>query len=106
MIGVGPGQDLRDGQIRQSPGIPNAAPLSQKHSQGRTAAQSPSAIPQSHLHGDPCFAWSLDDGAGFRGRPGAGSLEMGVGPSQDLLLGERGSLQPVAHTPMCGEQPG
>src|SRR5262249_18704236 len=86
---IGPRQDFREGQLGNAPDVARPAFVRQQQGQGGATGESAPPVPQGHVRRQPGLTGGVGDPAGVGGGPGAGALIPGVGPLDNLLLGER-----------------
>jgi hypothetical protein len=87
VVGIRPGQDLLDGQLRQVCGVEHAPPLGQQQGQGRAARQAALPVAQGHVHRHPGFPQRRGHWAAARVGPAAVVV---VGPGQHLASASAG----------------
>ena len=68
--------------------------------------QPPPPLPQGHVHAGPGFPALSRDRPGILAGPLTGAAVVGVGPGQDLLLGQRPRLPTVVGPAVFGQQSG
>ena len=93
--GVGPREDLRDREPLPL-GIVSAAAVGEETGEGPAARKAAQAEGQRRLDGQPGLARRLGDRPGPPRRPLGGACMVGVGPSEDLVLGQVGRLAPFS----------
>ena len=101
VVGVGPGEDLLEGQPRQGMDIAHGARLGQQARQARPARQAPPALEQGKVDRFPGLALDPAHAARSPRRPPAGGRVVGVGPGEDAFGGQR-----PPQLPMLGQQLG
>jgi hypothetical protein len=84
VVGIGPGQDLADGQPRQTALVADPALLGQQLGQGGPTRQPAQALAQRHVQVDPLLIGRPEDPLHLLLGPLSGPFVVGIGPGENL----------------------
>jgi hypothetical protein len=85
VVGVGPKQDLLDGQGLVVGGGRQAAVLGQQQAEARAPGKATVPVAEGLVDGTPSLVGVAEKLAAGAGRPVSGGAMVGVGPTQDRL---------------------
>ena len=88
VVGVCPGEDLRNREQRQVGHTPDPAVLDQQLTERQTSGKTAVSSDERRRHSQPGFTRRIKDWTGVGIGPLSRSTVMGIGPHQDLFLGK------------------